>query len=292
MERSDGQRDPRHRTRHARPLRVPPARRPDWWPDPDWDLERVAIERVVRHLEAEDRSITGLWYPDHDRDYARIAGRTTPEAAVRIDGHEAAIEVTHAWPPPRGDAAFRATSTGRRIKAHLQEVRPALSIHVFGEFEIDAIMARRGGVEELEAAAIADAVVEIADRGPCYQVPVAADRLPRWIDFARVTRTTVVPDMPASVSVLLLARSDRPGHVADVLNFVTEVKAPKLADWGLGIVVLIPGWSDLADDLAAALALRPDWPLWRVYWLNPGDIRLVWQSQAPVGPSEAGRPKT
>jgi hypothetical protein len=245
----------------------------------------VAIDRVVMLLEDDGRVVSELWYPDHDRDPVRSAGRGTPDAAMLIDGEQAAIEVAHAWPHPRGVAAHRATSTGQLVRARLQAARPRMNLYVGGEFDIEAIMRRPPELAEREADQLAAAIIEVADRGVAFATSIDRDRLPAWLDFVRVTRwerdplDEIARSRP-SQAVVLLARSDRPRHVDDVLRFLLDVKAPRVARWGLGIVVLIAGWSDLADDLAADMATLTDPPLWRLYWLGGGDTRLIWRRLA------------
>ena len=264
-------------------IRVVPRQRP--LVDPEWDLERVTIDLVILGLEREDRVIADLWYPDHDRDPIRSAGRGTPDAAMLVDGAQAAIEVAHAWPHPRGVAAHRATSTSLLVRDRLRAARPRMNLYVGGEFDLELIMRRPPGLDDQEAERIADAVMAVADEGIGFMMPVGAADLPAWLVSLYVTRwDRESSDDPAlfrpSQSVVLLARSDRSGHVADVLRFLLNVKAPQVARWGLGIVVLIEGASDLGDDVAAEMATLAHPPLWRLYWLGGGHVRMIWSRDA------------
>jgi hypothetical protein len=160
-----------------------------------------------------------------------------------------------------------------------------MNLYVWGEFDIDAILRRPPGIAEQEANHLAAAIIDVADRGVGFATPVNPDQLPAWLDVVRVTRwkRDALGDAAGarpSQTVYLLARSDRPRHVADLRRFVVDVKAPRVARWGLGIVVLIAGASDLAGDLAAEMATLAAAPLWRLYWLGGGEGRLIWSRPA------------
>lgn len=254
-------------------------RLPDWRPDPERDLEKVVIGEIVRGLEAEGGSVTGLWYPDRDRADPRRAGRaTTPDAALLVDGREAAIELAHAYPHPRGDASHRAAATARLVDERIRAATPGLPVFVFGTYAVDQLMARPKAGIASEAARLAAAAVEIASAGPCNQVMIPDPVRPTWLLHAHVSRPEPAwPDQRGSVRVVFLAGGSREEHVDDVIRYAMKVKAPRLAEWGLGIVALMEGWGPPADDLAAALAARTDWPVWRFYWLTTGRVRLLWQ---------------
>ena len=117
------------------------ARPPAWWPNPRRDLERVLVESIVRSLEDEGRAVSEVWSPEDSPTDLRMAGRPSrPDGALRIDGREAAIDVTGFWTSERGEAAVRAKAIGRLVEKALAEASLELRALVFLVYRSDELV--------------------------------------------------------------------------------------------------------------------------------------------------------
>lgn len=240
------------------------------------DLERVAIGRVVASLEREGRTVIDLWYPDEQRADPRRAGRsTTPDAALRIDGAHAAIDVTTFWLPERARAAVIATASARQLKACLAAARLPFSLVVDLAYDPDVLGAEGRGVVVPEPRGLADAILA-AVRGARAgdRIDVSLAGLPAWV---RRVSVAVSEFRPGGATVYALPPRDIARTVPVVLEKIRQSKGAQLADWGLGIVVIAPrGIHETLNDVAAELDKHAEWPFWRVYWMDAADAHLAW----------------
>lgn len=259
------------------------ARPPAWWPNPRRDLERVLVESIVRSLEDEGRAVSEVWSPEDSPTDLRMAGRPSrPDGALRIDGREAAIDVTGFWTSERGEAAVRAKAIGRLVEKALAEASLELRALVFLVYRSDELVTVDDRADQAaDARAIATAVIAASGSEPVARQAVATATLPSWVD--RLTLTLVAwrgrPEVLA-----LPVQSDR-RHIAETLDAIAARKGPQLSTWGLGIVGILRGLDNAEAEVAAYLSTR-DWPFWRVYWCDAAGARLVWEAR-PIVASEA-----
>lgn len=248
---------------------------PEWWPDPKRDLETVAIERVIRSLEAEGRLVTDLWYPDRQPKDPRIRGRRLPDAAMLVDGLETAIDETGSWPHSVSGAAARASRTAKAVRAKIKDHRLGVGVSVFGTYDIPMLRARKDGWQhDADIDLIAEAVLEVARSGLTEQVPLPPGRLPAWLT-ATITVHAVVR---GSVSVSFWPPWDE-ARVAERLEEIVNDKGDQLAKWGLGIVAIMHSHGSM-ELMTAAIAARGELPFWRMYWIDAGQTHLIWSRDA------------
>lgn len=257
------------------------AQRPDWWPNPRRDLERVIVERVIAALVVEGHVIAGVWSPEHEPNDPRLAGRPSkPEAALTIDGRDAAIDVTGFLTSEMGEAAQRATAVSRTVKAALGAAgleRLTLVMLIYRPIELAALDDRAALAVDVEW--IVETVVNVA-RGPdpVQRLRIDPASLPWWLD--RLSVTTV--DRQKRPDVIAFPLRD-PVNVARVLEAIASSKGRQLAPWGLGIVAIRDDFVARAADVEAHLATRRDWPFWRVYWCDASGAHLVWEAAPSDG---------
>jgi hypothetical protein len=104
-------------------------------------------------------------------------------------------------------------------------------------------------------------------------------RLPAWVVSAALIIHT---RSGRPVDVLFLPRRDSLAELAARLEQLRARKGRQLAGWGIGIVAIIHG-EDRVDDLVAAFAAKEPWPWWRVYWIDAGGARPIWEAGGHVG---------
>lgn len=239
-------------------------------------LERVAIERVVRHLREEGRSVDDLWYPDLDRDDPRRLGRSTVDAAMTVDGREVGLDVTGVWTTARGSAMVRSSQVVVDLGVMLRR-RLERSVMVFGVYDVDRLLLTRRRELVAAEAAVADLIVEVAARGPTKRATFEGDLLPDWLRSLQVA----VPDGWPTTRIVMMPPADRATVVRGVLQRVREAKGRQLAPWGVGIVVLDYGLDETLEDVRRGFQRHATWPFWRAYWNDAARVHLVWDGPDP-----------
>lgn len=234
----------------------------------------MAIERVIVQLAGEGRVVSDLWHPDWSRrtDRRSAAFDTTPDAAMKIDGEQAALEVTTTWTGDRGTAGHRAGGFRKRLERDLQARGAGLTTIILGTYDIAALASRPKGIEDAELEQLVAAIVEISDRGPCGRVPVPDAGRPPWLVSAIVT--CYGSDRPR-VTTYLRPPRDPGAWAAEIVPHVRG-KAGQVEPWGIGMVVLVHGFTETLQEVQGAFAGVRDLPLWRVYWMDPHRAHLVW----------------
>lgn len=237
------------------------------------------LERVIAAIAGEGHDVTGVWYPDEDHADPRHAGRTThPDAALTVDGREAAIDVTGFWTVNRGKAATRAWAISQSVRRSLEAADLplcALAMLVYRPDELASLDDRRA--RDVDARRIAEALVAAARRSdPVQQVPIDLAGLPPWLE--RLSVTTVDRAVWKGRPDAMALPHREPTDSAQILEAIAASKGRQLARWGLGIVAIIHDFHETAAGIAPHLAARDDWPFWRVYWCAPDDAHLVWQA--------------
>lgn len=128
-------------------------------------LERVAIERVVRHLEGEGREVQGLWFPDLAQLDPKIDGRRPVDAALEIDGRPAAIEVTRFLSAPRAAAMVRAHTLRGAVERRLRDDDLQFGFSFFAIYEPGRLLAVPMGQLTRESSDLASIAVAAVSGG-------------------------------------------------------------------------------------------------------------------------------
>jgi hypothetical protein len=247
------------------------------------ELQRVGVSWVLRVLEDEGLAVTDVWYPEAAPSDPRMAGRTShPECACRLNGRQAAIDLTRFSTDSRGASSTFALEVRDQIVAHLEAAHLPFGV-LAGINYNHAALARVGrpGDRARDAAALASAILDIARRGPVQSAPLPAELLPAWVKSAGLT---VSDTRPGHAEVHPRSVRDPAAHVAEALDRIVEGKGRQLAPWGLGIVAALNSHELTVDDVAAGLRARRDWPWWRFYWIGPEIAQLLWDRDAAVTP--------
>jgi len=241
----------------------------DWRDQGRRSLEASAASWVVRILEMDGHRITDMWSPDYDR------GRspehvTRPELAMMVDGEPAALDVTMFTTHATSMASGRGAAIRRQIETRLTALNDDRSILGMVVYDRDGLLAltRR---QTLEATGmLADAYVGTI-RATTGKVENRRLDMPLpWVRGASVTvNADLVGRRRLSVHVL-----SPPGDIASQVDaFILECiekKGAQMAPWGRGILVIVHGFHEAAEDVEAGFARLGRCPWWRVYWAGPG----------------------
>jgi hypothetical protein len=253
----------------------------------DWrDANRRSLEAaygswVIRVLETDGHTITDLWSPDYDRD-RQPELLTRPELAMRIDGEQAALDVTMFTTNVVSRAAGRGTAIRREIESRLTSLDDERSILGSVVYDRDKLIAltRRQRLEQTDS--IADAYVAAA-RSTTGAVGNQRLEIPlSWVRGAAITLTT---DRPGRRRINVYVMPPRPDVALQVDSFILECiarKGSQMAPWGRGILVIGHGFYEAAVDVQAGFARLRQCPWWRVYWAGPSpdDVHLVAKGEA------------
>ena len=233
-------------------------------------IEDVAISWVIAALREEGHDVEDIWSPDRDLS-RRPELRRRPDCAVMIDDQPAAIEVTMFTSEDEAEAGARVADTQAIVTDILWAsyewggLSP-LSLVLFDPAKLAgtsrnarsadaALLGRKlaaavGGAGEMTSARLDDM------RG-----------LPGWVLSISMTVTNQL--QPPRADVILMAPRGEVTRRVD--NFVAgriKAKGSQHDGWGLGILAIMHGVGEKAEDLRTGFARCDAHPWWRVYWID------------------------
>jgi hypothetical protein len=229
-------------------------------------LEDVGVSWVIRELEERGHVVEDVWRPDRELK-RRLELSRRPDAALSIDGAPAVIEVTMF----RTTAPSTAQAMGREIRAQVEKtVREAVGDDwsVLGAvvYEQEALLARPKPKRQRDAQMLADVIASVVARvGEVANHRLDSAALPIWARGGSVSA-----NHRGRPGVSIYVMPPRPVIEAEVDAFLDQAVASKStqhAGWGEGILSVIHGFYETADDLRAGLDRRGSCPWSRVYWV-------------------------
>lgn len=250
---------------------LPRRRKDDRW---DWaeqsrrSLEAAVASWVIAILEADGHRITDLRSPDYERD-RDPEQLTRPELAMRLDGEAAALDVTMFTTNDASRAGARGDAIREAIEAHLtslDEGRSFLGVVAFDRAGLIALNTRQ--VRE-GTAVLVDAYMAAVQSSLSTTDRLQLDVHLPWIRGASLTITKA---LPRRRWVSIYVREPRGDIASQVDAFILErigKKASQLKPWGRGILVIVHGFDETAEDVRAGFDRLGHSPLWRVYWAGP-----------------------
>jgi hypothetical protein len=248
----------------------------DWHTQSRRSLEAAVASWVIDLLEKEGHRIDDLWSPDYDR-ARRPELQSRPELAMTIDGEPAALDVTMFTTNLASAAAARASRIRKSLEAQVAEAaggRSALGLVVYREEALNGVSRREliTQTASLGTAYVAavEAIQDTSDR-QVVQVPYS------WVKGASLTLARDGLDRGRTRIHLIPSRPDMASHADTFVAELLASKGAQLAAWGRGIVVVVHGFRETPEDVAAGFARGPSLPWWRVYWVGPSPdhIHLV-----------------
>lgn len=248
-------------------------------------LEAAAASWVVRSLEEGGHRIDDVWSPDYERE-RRPELHRRPDCALTIDGFAATVEVTmfattaHSTASAMGNEIRQAVS--REIRERLPEEWSVLGHVVYQE---ELLLARGKARRQRDARDLTDLIIAtVVPEGPFTNLRLSSDVLPPWAAGASITASR---RERRSVDVYVMPpRGDVAAQVDGFIEQCLESKSDQHAGWGEGILAVVHGFHESAEDLRAGFERRSDCPWWRVYWVPAGPPPiLVWDSGPSAQPN-------
>lgn len=232
-------------------------------------LEAAVASWVVRILEDEGQQITDLWSPDYDR--SRKPHRPThPELAMKIDGKQAALDVTMFTTKVLSAAGGRGGTLRRQIKVRLASVGDQRSILGVVSYDPVALVAipKRDIASQIEVVVDAFEAAVRSQPGDVHQLRLNVP-LP-WVRGVSATLTTELAGRRPRANVYVRApHGDIEAQVDQFLFERIPKKTAQLAPWGIGILVIVHAFGVSAADVRAGFERLGRCPWWRVYWAGP-----------------------